>query len=89
MIVGAPREQQDATQRRRPTKMTAARPKAGHNGHRLRPLSLRSSSAPAYRAVRLPEIRFEGLVGLIPPLSYSLPQRTGRVFNWTALARHR
>ena len=32
-------------------------------------------------SVRLPEIRFEGLVGLTPPLSYSLPQRTGRVFN--------
>src|SRR5689334_3039420 len=30
---------------------------------------------------RLPEIRFEGLVGLTPPLSYSLPQRTGRVFS--------
>jgi len=28
--------------------------------------------------VRLAEIRFEGLVGLIPPLSYSLPLRTGR-----------
>jgi hypothetical protein len=27
--------------------------------------------------VRLAEIRFEGLVGLIPPLSYSLPLRTG------------
>jgi hypothetical protein len=25
------------------------------------------------RHVRLTEIRFEGLVGLIPPLSYSLP----------------
>ena len=33
------------------------------------------------RSARLPEIRFEGLVGLTPPLSYSLPQRTGRVFN--------
>src|SRR3954465_11534729 len=32
-------------------------------------------------AARLPEIRFEGLVGLTPPLSYSLPLRTGRVFS--------
>jgi len=31
---------------------------------------------PAFaRRRRLVEIRFEGLVGLTPPLSYSLPQR--------------
>ena len=55
------------------------RPKAGHNGPRLRPQSLRSSSAHRGRCpARLTEIRFEGLVGLIPPLSYSLPLRTGR-----------
>ncbi len=30
---------------------------------------------------RLTEIRFEGLVGLTPPLSYSLPPRTGPVFS--------
>ena len=49
----------------------------------LRPHSLRSSSATLahVRPARLPEIRFEGLVGLTPPLSCSLPQRTGRVFN--------
>lgn len=45
-------------------------------------LSLRSSSYPRLAASgRLAEIRFEGLVGLIPPLSYSLPQRTGHLFN--------
>jgi len=31
--------------------------------------------------VRLAEIRFEGLVGLIPPLSYSLP-RGDDLCNW-------
>ena len=36
---------------------------------------------------RLPEIRFEGLVGLIPPLSYSLPQRTRCLFNSAAQRR--
>jgi hypothetical protein len=57
----------------------------------LRPQSLRSSSATLAHSqeqemhpARLPEIRFEGLVGLTPPLSYSLPQRTGRVFNCEA-----
>src|SRR5258708_20150582 len=38
---------------------------------------LRSSSAPLSQGQRgLPEIRFKRLVGLIPPLSYSLPLRT-------------
>ena len=32
-------------------------------------------------AVRLTEIRFEGLVGLTPPLSCALPLRTGRLFD--------
>ena len=31
--------------------------------------------------MRLPEIRFEGLVGLTPPLSCALPLRTGRLFG--------
>ncbi len=38
---------------------------------------LRSSSNPLPQGQRrLPEIRFKRLVGLIPPLSYSLPLRT-------------
>ena len=32
-------------------------------------------------AVRLTEIRFEGLVGLTPPLSCALPLRTGHLFD--------
>jgi len=35
--------------------------------------------------VQLAEIRFEGLVGLIPPLSYSLPLQTGPVFSCAPL----
>ncbi len=38
-------------------------------------------------AVRLPEIRFEGLVGLTPPLSCSLPQQTSRLFGCAAPGR--
>src|SRR5579883_1143533 len=35
---------------------------------------------------RLAEIRFEGLVGLIPPLSCSLPLQTGPVIQLCALS---
>jgi len=37
------------------------------------------------RSGRLAEIRFEGLVGLTPPLSCSLPQRTGCPIQLTQL----